>query len=157
VSSSRVFRWSIAFILLVAIAWKIAVSPDNPNDLTEDLVKFFERNHFNVIVLDETLNSIPAIQATTASCRLQIASLAPDGSDRDLIRHLATGTDHLFIVFRGTVYTQTPVLWTALNYLWSRFLLNVGLKRHITPIIAVAANLSCDAERLPWGELYGTP
>jgi hypothetical protein len=157
VSSSRAFRWSIAFILLVAVAWKIAVSPDNPNDLTEDLIKFFERNHFNVIVLDETLNSIPAIEATTASCRLQIASLAPDGSDGDLIRHLATGTDHLFIVFRGTVYTQTPVLWTALNYLWSRFLLNLGLKQYITPIIAVAANLSCDAERLPWGELYGTP
>ena len=37
--------------------------------------------------------------------------------------------------------------WTVLNWLWSRFLRELGLIRHITPVINVAANSSCNAER----------
>ena len=152
-SSSSAFKWSIVFIILLSIAWKIAIPPDNPDDLKDDLVEFFERNHFNVVVTEQMVNYMPIIQANTASCHLQVAKLTPDGSNRDLIRHLATGTDRLFIVFRGRVYTRQPILWTVLNYLWSRFLRELGLVRHITPVIAVTANSSCDAERLPWDEL----
>ena len=142
-------------MLLVAFGWKIAIQPDDPNYLKEDLIKFLERNQFNVVVTDEVVNDMPIIRATTASCRLQIGRLTPDGSNRNLIRHIAAGTDRSFVVFRGTVYAQQPVLWTVLNYLWSRFLRELGLIRHITPVINVAANSSCNAERLPWGELDG--
>ena len=144
-------------MLLVAVGWKIAIQPDDPNYLKEDLVKFLERNHFSVVVTDEMVNYTPIIRATTASCHLQIARLTPDGSNRNLIQHIAAGTDRSFVVFRGTVYAQQPVLWTVLNYLWSRFLRELGLIRHITPVINVAANSSCNAERLPWGELQGVP
>ena len=96
------------------------------------------------------------MRATTASCRLQILKLNPDGSDRDLVRHLAMGTDYrLFFVFRGTVYTQQPTLRTVLNHFWSRFLRVLGFIRHNTPVIAVLAGSSCAAEQLPWGELQG--
>ena len=156
-NSSSAFRSFIAGVLLLTIGWKIAIQPDDQNYLKEDLIKFFERNHFNVVVTDEVVNFTPIIRATTASCHLQIARLTPDGSNRDLIRHLATGTDRSFVVFRGTVYAQQPLSWTILNYLWSRFLRELGLVRHITPVIAVAANSSCNAERLPWGELQGVP
>ena len=142
-------------MLLVALGWKIAIQPDDPNYLKEDLIKFFERNHFNVVMTDEMVNYTPIIRATTASCHLQIGRLTPDGSNRDLIRHIAAGTDRSFVVFRGTVYAQQPVLWTVLNYLWSRFLRELGLIRHIAPVITVAVNSSCNAERLPWGELEG--
>jgi len=142
-------------MLLVALGWKIAIQPDDPNYLKEDLVKFLERNHFNVVVTDEVVNDTPIIRATTASCHLQIGRLTPDGSNRDLIRHIAAGTDRSFVVFRGAVYAQQPVLWTVLNYLWSRFLRELGLIRHIAPVITVAVNSSCNAERLPWGELEG--
>ena len=142
-------------MLLVALGWKIAIQPDDPNYLKEDLIKFLERNHFSVVVTDEMVNYTPIIRATTASCHLQIGRLTPDGSNRDLIRHIAAGTDRSFVVFRGTVYAQQPVLWTVLDYLWSRFLRELGLIRHITPVINVAANSSCNAERLPWGELEG--
>ena len=142
-------------MLLVALGWKIAIQPDDPNYLKEDLVKFLERNHFNVVVTDEVVNDTPIIRATTASCHLQIGRLTPDGSNRNLIRHIAAGTDRSFVVFRGTVYAQQPVLLTVLNYLWSRFLRELGLIRHIAPVITVAANSSCNAERLPWGELEG--
>ena len=152
-NSSGAFRWSIAGVLLLTIGWKIAIQPDDPNYLKQDLIKFFERNHFNVVVTDEMVNDTPIIRATKASCHLQVARLTPDGSNRDLIRHLAAGTDQSFVVFRGTVYIQQPILLTVLDYLWSRFLRELGLVRHITPVIAVAVNSSCNAERLPWDEL----
>ena len=152
-SSSGAFRWSIAAVLLLTIGWKTTIGPDDQNYLKEDLIRFLERNHFNVVVTDEMVNYTPIIRATTVSCHLQIARLTHDGSNQDLIRHLAAGTDRSFVVFRGTVYAQQPILWTVLNYLWSRFLRELGLIRQITPVIAVAANFSCDAERLPWGEL----
>ena len=140
-------------MLLLTVVWKIAIRPDDQNYLKEDLIKFFERNHFNVVVTDEVVNFTPIIRATTASCQLQIARLTPDGSNRDLIRHLAAGTDRSFVVFRGTVYAQQPVFWTVLNYFWSRFLRELGLIEHITPIISVAVNSSCNGEGLPWSEL----
>ena len=156
-SSFRAFRWSIAVVLLLTIGWKIAIQPDNQDYLAEDLIKFFERNHFDVVVTDEIVNYMPIIRVTSASCDLQIARLTPDGSNRDLIRHLTAGADRSFIVFRGAVYTRQPIPWTVLNYLWSRFLRELGLIRHVTPVIAVAANTSCNAESLPWRELQGVP
>jgi hypothetical protein len=155
VNSSVAFRWSIAVVLLLTIGWKIAIQPDDQTDLKDDLIKFLERNYFNVVVTDEIVNT-PIIRATTASCHLQIARLAPDGSNRDLIRHLAADTDRSFIVFRGTVYTRQPIFWTVLHHGWSRILRELGLIRHTTPVIAVAVNSSCTAE-LPWGELQGLP
>ena len=152
-SSSSALKWSILIIFLMSVTWKIAILPDNQNDLNDDLVEFFERNHFNVVVTRQL--DLPIIQANKASCRLQIARLSPDGSNQDFIRSLAMGTDRLFVIFRGRVYTQQPIFWTALNHLWSSFLRHFGLIGHMTAIIAVAANSSCDVERLPWQELRG--
>jgi hypothetical protein len=151
------FRWSIAVVLLLTIGWKLAIQPDNQDSLTEHLVKFFERNRFNVVVTDEIENFMSIMRVTSASCDLQIARLAPDGSNRDLIRHLTAGTDRSFIVFRGEVYMRQPISWTVLNYLWSRFLRELGLIRRITPVIAVAENASCNAESLPWSDLQTVP
>jgi hypothetical protein len=142
-------------VLLLSIGWKIAIQPDNGDYLKTGLVDFFERNNFDVAVTDEMVNYTPIIRATRASCRLQVARLTPDGSNRDLIQHLAAGTDGSFVVFRGTVYAKQPILLTVLNYLWSRFLRELGLIRHIAPVIAIAANSSCNAEQLPWTELQG--
>jgi hypothetical protein len=154
-SSSSVLKGSIFTILLLSIAWKIATPTDNPRELQNGLIEFLERNHFNVIVTERVVNYMPIVEAHIASCHLQIAKLAPDGSSRDIIRQLVAGTDSFFVVFRGRVYSQQPILWTVLNYLGSRFLRELGLLKHITPVIAVVANSSCEAERLPWGELRG--
>jgi hypothetical protein len=152
VSSSSAFKWSIALILLVAVAWKIAIPSDDDNDLRDHLVEFFERHHFDVVVKDD-MNIMPIIEANAGSCQLRIARFTPDGSNRVLIQRLAVGTDRLFIVFRGRVFTRLPIMWTVINYYWSRFLRELGLIRHITPVIAVASNSSCNAEGLPWDEL----
>ena len=141
-------------MLLVAIGWKIAIQPDDPNYLKEDLIKFLERNHFSVVVTDEMVNYTPIIRATTASCHLQIARLTPDGSNRDLIRHIAAGTDRSFVVFRGAVYAQQPILLTVLNYLWSRFLRELGLIRHCSGYHR-CGELILQCRTTPWGELEG--
>jgi hypothetical protein len=153
VSSSGVFRLSIVVLLLLTIGWKITIKPDEQNYLRDDIVGFFERHQFKVVVTEQIVNYTPIIRATTDSCDLQVARLSPDGSNRDLFQHLSARADRSFIVFRGRVYTLQPLLWTVLNYFWSRFLRELGLIKHITPVIAVAANTSCDAENLPWDEL----
>jgi hypothetical protein len=157
VNSSIAFRSSVAMVLLVSIGWKIAVPAESSSDLRDDLVGFFERNHFQVAVTDELVNYMPIIRATAASCQLQVARLTYDGSNRDLVRHLTVGADRSFIVFRGAVYAQQPIFWTVLDYVWSRFLRELGLGRHISPIIHVAESSSCNAEKLPWGELEIRP
>ncbi|WP_454616691.1 hypothetical protein [Bradyrhizobium cenepequi] len=156
-NSSSAFRASIAVVLLLAIGWKIAVPAENKGDLRADLVEFLEARHFNVVVTDQFVNYTPIIRASAASCQLQVARLTPDGSNANLIRHLTAGAERSFVVFRGAVYTQQPVFWTVLDYLWYRFLRELGLVRHISPVISVAESSSCNAERLPWGELQGSP
>jgi hypothetical protein len=152
-SFSHVFKLSIGITLLLSIAWKIAIRPENSSDLEESLVRFFKRHHFNVVVSEQIVNHLPIIEVDAVSCHLQIASLTPDGSNLDLIQALVGDKDRLFVVFRGRVYTQQPILWTVLSYLWSRGLRELGVIGHISPVIAVKANSSCDAERLPWSEL----
>jgi hypothetical protein len=88
------FRWSngkCLSIVSVEPRSKKGLQPDDPNYLKEDLIKFLERNHFSVVVTDEEVNYTSIIRATTASCHLQIGTLTPDGSNRDLIRDIAAG------------------------------------------------------------------
>jgi hypothetical protein len=137
----------------VSIGWKIAIRPDDEDYLKKHLVDFFEGNHFDIEVTNEIVNYTPIIRAVTATCRLQIARLTPDGSNRDLIQHLTGYADRAFVVFQGNVYERQPVSFTVVNYLWSRFLRELGLASHSPPIIAVAENASCNAEQLPWSHL----
>ena len=142
----------LAAALVAGVAWKIAVATERPIDWQTGLVEFFERNHFNVAVTEQLGTDVPIIQANTSSCRLQIAKLAPDGSDQGLIRDLFMSTNRLFFVFRGRVYTQQPIFWTQVDYLWSERLRELGLIKQIM----VATNASCKAEQLPWVELRQT-
>ena len=155
-SSSNAFKVLLAAALVAGVAWKIAVATERPIDWRNGLVEFLERNHFNVVVPEQLGTDVPIIQANTSSCRLQIARLAPDGSNQGVVRNLFTGTDRLFFVFRGRVYTQQPIFWTQVDYLWSERLRELGLIKQIIPVIAVATNASCKAEQLPWFELRQT-
>jgi hypothetical protein len=65
----------IALILLVTVAWKIAIPPDDDSDLKAHLVQFFERHHFDAVVSEEIVNYMRIIEANAASCQLRIARL----------------------------------------------------------------------------------
>jgi hypothetical protein len=155
-SSSNAFRVLLTVALVASVAWKIVAATEHPTDWRNRLVEFFERNHFNVVVTEEFVTDVPIIQANTSSCRLQIAKIAPDGSDQSVVQHLAIGTDRLFFVVRGRVYTQQPTFWTQIDYLWTERLQELGLTKQLSPVIAVATNASCNAEQLPWAELLET-
>jgi hypothetical protein len=140
-------------VLLTSISWKIAVSSDNADSRKDNLVDFFKRNHFDVSETDQTVNYLPALRARRASCSLLVVRLSPNGSDRDLLRRLVAGSDRVFVVFGGKVYTQQPIWWTVIDDIWSRRLRELGLSKRVTTVIAIAANSSCEAERLPWDQL----
>ena len=94
------------------------------------------------------------IRATTGTCRMHVMETSPEGWQRDLIRKRAQATDRVFFIFRGKVYTDQPTWQTATAAWWSRGLQKLGFRRHITPVIAVAASQLCNAERLPWDDLH---
>jgi hypothetical protein len=142
-------------VFVLSFAWKITIPSNDNYDPKDHLVDFLKRSYPGIVVTDESIDFVPIIQATTGSCRLRIAALAFNGSTLDLAKHLAAGADRLFFVFHGRVYTQQPVLLTVIFTLWSEVLRKFGLVRYIPPVVAVAGNSSCDAERLPWSEARG--
>jgi hypothetical protein len=131
----------------------MAVPVSNNNVLNSDLVDFLRRNYPDIVVTEDKVDFISSIKAETGSCRLRIDGLSFDGSGWDLAKHLATDADQLFVVFRGRVYTQQPILLTVIYTLWSEVLWKFGLTRQTAPVIAVSASSSCNAERLPWSEV----
>jgi hypothetical protein len=150
VSSSPAFKCFIALLLPLTLAWKVAVEHHDASELASDIIKFLHHQAFHAVLTGGNLGSMPIIRATSGSCRVLIARVDANGSNQELVRDLATPTDHVFIIFRGRVYTQQPVLLTAANELWMRSLRKLGLMLRITPVIAAVASPSCDIERLPW-------
>jgi hypothetical protein len=62
VNFSRALRWSVAVLVPLTLAWKIAIPPYNPDDLKEELVQFFQRNGFTVVVTDESVNYVVTLR-----------------------------------------------------------------------------------------------
>jgi len=67
VSSSSAFKWFLTVVLLLSIAWKIAIPSDNQNARKDSLVDFFERNKFDVAVTERIVYGVPIIRANRAS------------------------------------------------------------------------------------------
>src|SRR5579864_1405442 len=114
----------------------MSILPENSGELTFEILQFLARWNFNAAstsntVIDNTRGS-PIIEATSPSCRLLVANIAPDGSSVGQVLDLAGPIDRVFIVFRGKVYGQQPVRATLLDYAWSKFLRGLGLVRHVT-------------------------
>jgi hypothetical protein len=139
----------VALLLPITLAWKASViAHDDPNEFTNEIIKFLSHQAFDAVLTD--VDSMPAVRATSGSCRILIVQVDPDGSSQDLVRYLAATGDHVFIIFRGRIYAQQPVLLTVTDTLWSRSLRKLGLIRSVTPVIAAVANASCNIEKLPW-------
>jgi hypothetical protein len=139
-------------LLPLTLIWKLADAPEDPNELKDQLVDFVARNKFDVTVLNERVNRMPLVQASTGQCRLLLAKASAYGWSRDFIQDMA-GTNRIAILFRGKIYAEQPVFETLLAHVQSRLLRVIGLVRQPTPVIAVIAQPSCDIESLPWSEL----
>jgi hypothetical protein len=134
--------------------WKFATGPDQSPDLKEDLVAFLMRHQFEVAVLKERNYNMPIIRAISNDCRMEVVRAAPDGWDSDLLRGRGAAADHAFTIVRGRVYVDQPTWLTATYDVFSRLLRRLGLVSHTGPVLRVIAQRSCNAELLPWHELY---
>jgi hypothetical protein len=158
VSSSPALRWFILLLLLLSLGWKLAVRAGDTGELTEKEVQlkvaeFLVRQHFSVAISENVTEGQPNIRATAVACRMLVAKSPAMGWDRDMLRSYETTADHVFVVFRGQVYADQPKWLTVMDSLWYRLVRGLGLKAQPAPVLAVIATASCDAERLPWGEL----
>jgi hypothetical protein len=159
--SSPVLKWSIALLLPLTLAWKVAVRPADPAELVarekatqRKVAEFLGRQHFVVNIVASAEEGQPSIQASAGACRLLVAKSPPLGWDRELIRRYATTPgDRVFVVFRGQVYREQPTFLTVSDFLWTRLRRELGFKVDAAPVLAVVAGSMCDAERLPWNEL----
>lgn len=157
---SHTFKWAIAVLILLTIGWKMAIPPDDASNLDGDLIAFFKRNNFSITLADRIVNpdigttDVPIIQANRDSCTLLVAALIFDGSNRQLIESRLAGADRRFVVFRGEIYTEQPIFLAVTNYLWSRFLTELGLGRRQSPALAIGSDASCNADLLPWTDLH---
>jgi hypothetical protein len=136
----------ILILLPLTIAWKLAVKPENPVEIQDAIVEFLANQQFNVTVTSDDI-----IEASSDTCRLRAMGVSPLGNEVNLVNSFRASTDHIFFVFRRTIYAQQPVRLTVASYLWFRFLRELGLASRIPPVIAVVA--SCNAEQLPWSIL----
>jgi hypothetical protein len=88
------------------------------------------------------------------SCTLLVTRLIFDGSNRQLVESRLTNLDRRFVVFQGKIYAGQPIFLTVTDYLWSRFLAELGLGARELPAIAIGSDASCNAEFLPWADLH---
>jgi hypothetical protein len=151
VNFSPALKWLLLILLPLTLAWKLAARPMDERDPMERVAEFLIRQHFQVAEVVSA--GMPIEIATTPQCRMLVGMPSSYGSHRDTVRSLGTGTDRVFIVFRGQIYAEQPIWLTAFHRLWSKLLYEFGLGQNITPVFAVIAPPSCEAEKLPWHEL----
>ena len=149
---SPALKLCLALLLPLTLVWKVADTPDNPNELQAAIVAFASRNNFTVSVLNEASERMPLIRATSGACSLTFAKASAYGWSKDLIRDIAE-SNRIVVLFRGKLHAEQPVLTTVAAHVWSRLLRIAGRVRQPTPVIAVIAASPCELERLPWTEL----
>jgi hypothetical protein len=160
VSYLRAFRSGIVLLVALSVSWKISIHRTASDDSIEHLTAFLAKNNYVVATpeqlfnINSTTEGALIIRATANGCDLTVARLNVDGSDRQLIESKLTGADDYFFVFIGQIYSARPELAVLTNYYWSRLLSGLGSVRKPPPLIAVASNKSCNAEQLPWKDLY---
>ena len=156
---SRALRWIVLLLLLAfTLGWKVAarsVAGEQPTErnVQAAVAEFLVRQHFGVSVSEKAEEGRPSVVANSGSCRILVAKSPALGWDRDAIRRYADAEDRVFVVFRGRIYSDQPTFRTVFDALLTRFRRELGLRVEPSPVLAVVARISCDAERLPWDQL----
>jgi hypothetical protein len=150
---SSALKWVLLLVLVTSLGWKSAVRIDYSTNLEDKIRSFLIRNHFLVTVSEEIIRDHRTFRASKASCQMLVTELSHRGWERDAMTKRATAMEKVFIVFGGEIYADQPTWRTASDFLWYKVLSEIGLKVRPTPLLAVIATKTCDAERLPWYEL----
>ena len=154
---STALKWFLILALPLTLGLKLIVRPDRSAasvpDVQQKVAEFFLRQRFTVALPDRTGEGQYMLRASAGPCRILVVNSDPIAWDSDAIRRNAMAADRVFVVFRGRIYKDPPTWLTVPYFLWSRAQRELGLPAHTAPLLAVIASPSCDAERLPWGEL----
>jgi hypothetical protein len=161
VNYSPALKPSILLVLValtLGLKWAAAMrEPSNVEDARLSVPEFLARQHFAVSVPEKAASEgSSTIRATTPGCRMLVTNSSVFGWDRDVVARSATAGDRVFVVYRGSLYTEWPS-WLIASYLWSRFLREMGAKVQPVSLLIVVAETSCDAERLPWDQVWTDP
>jgi len=97
------------------------------------------------------------VHATSDECRLRVLEVAANGSTRDTVRLIATETDRIAFIFSGQLYSDQPMVLTALSDSWTRLQNRMGLPARAKVVLGVAASQGCSLEKFPWAELDNQP
>ena len=158
VKYSRALSLLVLLLLLAfTLGWKVAarsVAGEQPpeRNVQAAVAEFLVRQHFGVSISENAEEGKPSVVANSGSCRILVAKSPALGWDRDVIRRYADAEDRVFVVFRGRIYSEQPTFLTVFDALLTRFRRELGFKVERSPVLAVVARMSCDAERLPWDQ-----
>lgn len=133
------------------MGWKVVLAPEDPSETYDAVIKFLKDQKFDVRTTGESIEYMPVIEARNETCHLRIAKISPLGYEAELVRRASATNDRIFYVFRGVEYQKQPVRRTLANYLWFRFLRELGLVSRVPPVFAVMT--SCGSEQIPWAEM----
>src|SRR6185312_9515347 len=103
-----------AFVLLLVLSvggkvvitnqWPPSAGPTGLSGAEADAVAaFFGRHGFRVGEVRGTEDP-PSVRATAGACELLAMLVAPNGSQRSLVRQLASGRDRVLFVFDAVAY-----------------------------------------------------
>lgn len=153
VKLSRGLKWFLVLLIPLALVTRLAVVPDDVNDLKAALEAFLQQQQFTVVPLEKSVGGMPVLQASNSACRMLVMRTADQAWNQQPVRNLATPTDRIYFVIRGHVRPEFSTWLATGNASWSRLLRRLGLDAFPSHALAVVAPSSCAVERLPWAEL----
>lgn len=155
--SSPGFKFLLSATLILTLGGKLLLRPaasgEGAVSPQSRLAEFLSRQHFNVSIPEQAADGQPSIVASTGVCRISAFRSPAMGSDRDLVRRLASPADEVFVVYRGKIYNEQPTWLTVPDFLWARALRELGISSTERAVYAIISPKSCNASRLPWEEL----
>ncbi len=143
----------MAIVLPLTLAWKLAARADDTGYLQGNIIGFLARHNIEADATDDVIDNFPVIRASNGACRMQIMKASYYGADRDTVRDLMAAGDSLTFVYRGKVYAEQPIWSIVSDQIWMRLLLSMGLADHLPQVLAVAAPVHCNVDKLPWEQL----
>ena len=160
-SCSPAVKCLLGVLLVLSLGSKWAVSvyvPPVANEQEEKVaedavVRFLARNHFTVVSARNVTFGMQIVEATAGLCQLRVVLSASRGWHRDLIRSMAKPGERIFVVFRGKIYPEQPMLLTVSDFLWYKLLTKIGVGAAATPVMTVMEEPNCGADRLAWNEI----
>ena len=143
----------LLLLLLISLGWKSAIHRDYSSNLEDKIRSFLARNHFIVTVSEEMIRDKRTFRATKAACRMLVTEISPRGWERDSYKQPRNNSGSGLYRFRRKDLCRAANVADRVDFLWYKLLSELGLNVRPTPLFAVMATKSCDAERLPWYEL----